>query len=188
MLPELQILNLGSNNLSTLPSDMSFLQCLEEFNLSANNFSSHSTLVDPNALFKALSTIPNLKKLNLSRNKFVEFHSGDLDPNNINLPVSQQVFPHLEELYFAFNEVPHEEKLFYAVAQLPSLKYLVITGNPFALQQQTSQPTGIIIPYSGSNQVNYTQTLQLLLDQKGGQLINETLNPPAYLRNQLRRT
>lgn len=56
------------------------------------------------------------------------------------------MFPNLEELYFAFNEVPHEEKLFYAVAQLPSLKYLVITGNPFALQQQTQQ--GIIIPYS----------------------------------------
>ena len=137
MLSELQILNLGSNNLSTLPSDMSFLHCLEEFNLSANNFSSHSTLVDPNALFKALSTIPMLKKLNLSRNKFVEFHNGDLDQNNASLPLSQQSFPHLEELYFAFNEVSHEEKLFYAVAQLPSLKYLVITGNPFALQQTT---------------------------------------------------
>ena len=30
------------------------------------------------------------------------------------------------------------------------------------------------MPYTGSNQVNYTQTLQLLLDQKGGQLVNET--------------
>ena len=86
MLPELQILNLGSNNLSTLPTDMSFFHCLEELNLSANNFSSHSTLVDPNALFKALATIPMLKKLNLSRNKFVEFHSGDLPASNISIP------------------------------------------------------------------------------------------------------
>ena len=134
MLPELQILNLGSNNISTLPTDMTFFHCLEELNLSANNFSSHSTLVDPNALFKALSTIPMLKKLNLSRNKFVEFHCGDLPKDNINLTMSEQVFPRLEELYFAFNEVMHEEKLFYPVSQLPALKYLVITGNPFALQ------------------------------------------------------
>ena len=65
---------------------MSFFHCLEELNLSANNFSSHSTLVDPNALFKALATIPMLKKLNLSRNKFVEFHSGDLPASNISIP------------------------------------------------------------------------------------------------------
>ena len=109
-------MNLGSNNLSTLPTDMSFFHCLEELNLSANSFSSYSTLVDPSALFKALSTIPLLKKLNLSRNKFVEFHSTDLPENNIDLPANEQVFPHLQELYFAFNEVVHEEKLFYAVS------------------------------------------------------------------------
>ena len=83
MLQELTILNLGSNNLSTLPTDMSFFHCLEELNLSANSFSSHSTLVDPNALFKALSTIPMLKKLNLSRNKFTEFHTEALPDNNL---------------------------------------------------------------------------------------------------------
>ena len=116
---------------------MAFFLCLEELNLSANNFSSHSTLVDPNALFKALSTIPRLKKLNLSRNKFVEFHSGDLPQDNMSLNMNEQVFPHLEELYFAFNEVMLEEKLFYPVSQLPALRYLVITGNPFALQQQS---------------------------------------------------
>lgn len=132
---------------------MSFFHCLEELNLSANNFSSHSTLVDPNALFKALSTIPRLKKLNLSRNKFVEFHSGELPQNNMSLPSNEQVFPHLEELYFAFNEVPEEEKLFYAVSQLPALRYLVITGNPFALQQDQQQEASlnVVMPYTGSN-------------------------------------
>ena len=77
-LTELRILNLGSNFLSTLPTDMSFLAQLEELNLSANSFSSFSTLVNPGALFKALSTVPRLKKLNLSRNKFAEFHSSEL--------------------------------------------------------------------------------------------------------------
>lgn len=84
-LAELRILNLGSNYLSTLPTDMSFLARLEELNLSANSFSSYSTLVNPNALFKALSTIPRLKKLNLSRNKFVEFHSAELPTDNLGL-------------------------------------------------------------------------------------------------------
>jgi Leucine-rich repeat (LRR) protein len=63
----------------------------------------------------------------------VEFHSGDLPLDNLSLNMNEQVFPNLEELYFAFNEVLLEEKLFYPVTQLPSLKYLVITGNPFAL-------------------------------------------------------
>lgn len=67
---------------------MSFFHCLEELNLSANAFSSHSTLVDPNALMKALSTIPMLKKLNLSRNKFAEFHSGDLPKDNLSLNIN----------------------------------------------------------------------------------------------------
>ena len=30
--------------------------------------------------------------------------------------------------------------------------------------------------------MNFTQTLQLMLEQKDGQLVNEVLNPPAYLR------
>jgi len=53
------------------------------------------------------------------------------------LPSNEQVFPNLVELYFAFNEVASEEKLFYVVTELPSLRYLVITGNPFALQQDS---------------------------------------------------
>ena len=84
---------------------MSFFQTLQELNLSSNNFSSASTLVNADALIKALSTIPGLKKLNLSRNKFTEFHSAELPEDNIHLPKEDQVFPELEELYFAFNLV-----------------------------------------------------------------------------------
>ena len=77
-LASLRVLNIGSNDLRTLPTDMSFFHSLEEFNLSQNNFESASTLVNADALVKALSTIPYLKKLNLSRNKFTEFHSAEL--------------------------------------------------------------------------------------------------------------
>lgn len=68
-LPSLLILNLASNDLCTLPSDMSYLTSLEEFNLASNEFSSSQALVSPHIIFDALATIPRLKKLNLSRNR-----------------------------------------------------------------------------------------------------------------------
>jgi hypothetical protein len=46
-----------------------------------------------------------LRKLNLSRNNFSEFHSEMLPEHNASLPVESQVFCYLEELYFAFNNV-----------------------------------------------------------------------------------
>ena len=58
---------------------------LEELNLSSNNFSSDSVLVYPGKLFMALATVPQLKKLNLSRNKFKRFHSEDLPEDNMSL-------------------------------------------------------------------------------------------------------
>lgn len=76
-----------------------------------------------------------MRKLNLSRNKFAEFHSQLLPERNGNLPIDSQVFVYLEELYFAFNNVVSEEGLFYPVLQIPSVRYLVITGNPFAMRQ-----------------------------------------------------
>ena len=147
------MLNLGSNELCTLPSNLSCLHSLQELNLSSNNFSSDSTLVNPNALMRAISTIPNLRKLNLSRNKFVEFHYGDLPENNERAPPEEQVFPYLEELYFAFNQVPTEDKLFYPVMQIPSLKYLVITGNPFATAS-FGQSQGSALVQSGQSLEN----------------------------------
>ena len=71
------MLNIASNKLTTLPSDLSFLRTLEEVNFSSNEWSSDSVLVNPNKLFAAMATIPNLKKLNLSRNKFKAFHADD---------------------------------------------------------------------------------------------------------------
>ena len=74
---KLRHLEIASNDLCTLPSDLSFLKSLEEINLSSNSFSSDSVLVNPNKLFSAMATIPNLKKLNLSRNRFKAFHAED---------------------------------------------------------------------------------------------------------------
>jgi len=49
--------------------------------------------------------------------------------------------------------VVSEDKLFYPVTQFPALKFLVITGNPFALQQdqQQSNNVNVVAAYTGSN-------------------------------------
>jgi Leucine-rich repeat (LRR) protein len=113
--------------------NLSFLTALQELNLSSNNFGDSKQAP---AIFKALSTIPSLKKLNLSRNKLIEFSSDLLPDQNGTLPVDAQVFQYLEELYFAFNLVMSEERMFWPVIQIPALRYLVITGNPFAMRRE----------------------------------------------------
>jgi hypothetical protein len=133
-------------------------------------------------MFKSISMIPLLRKLNLSRNKLTEFFSDMLPEHNASLVFESQVFIYLEELYFAFNNVHSEAKLFYPVMQIPSLKYLVITGNPFAMRQDI----GVSVmgtPTIGTNELS--QTLLLILKEKGGQLINETLQPPTYMRREI---
>lgn len=158
-LPNLLILNLASNDLCTLPSDLSYLKNLEELNLASNEFSLSQTLVSSNTIFDALATIPKLKKLNLSRNR-LEGWSASVE------------FPALVELYFAFNQVENESALTAAVIQNPKLTFLVITGNPFAINLAHSE-------------------LEILLAERysrGGQLINESLNPPTYLRGARMRT
>lgn len=70
---------MASNDLITLPEDLSILSQLEELNLSSNLFSSNSTLIKPQQLFVSLSSLPRLKKLNLSRNKFMGFHHEELE-------------------------------------------------------------------------------------------------------------
>lgn len=84
-LSNLKVLEIASNDFCTLPSDLSGFRVLEDLNLSSNNFSSDSVLVYPSKLFLALSTIPHLKRLNLSRNKFKRFHAEDLPDDNLHL-------------------------------------------------------------------------------------------------------
>jgi Leucine-rich repeat (LRR) protein len=67
-LPVLRVLDLSGNELCILPEDLSAFTKLEDLNLSSNNFSSDSVVVEPGKQFKSLSTIVHLKRLNLSHN------------------------------------------------------------------------------------------------------------------------
>lgn len=165
-LPALARLELASNELSSLPANMSFFKALQELNLSSNNFSSDSVLVDPNTLMGSLGTIPGLKKLNLSRNKFKKFHSDTLPQENATLPEQERAFPSLAELNLSFNVVDEEDALMYPAMQIPTLAFLVVTGNPFSITGQ---------------QENY-DGLEQLLNKRGAILVNETLNMPTFLR------
>lgn len=111
-LGRLQCLEIASNDLCTLPSSLSYLSQLTELNLSSNNFSSDSVLVNPNQLFESLGTIPQLRKLNLSRNKLTAFHSDSLPRDNS----EGSAFGLLEELNLSFNCIESEESLFYCPA------------------------------------------------------------------------
>ena len=75
----LKQLDLAANNLEQLPDDMFQFQNLTDLNLSGNFFSSVPTFGSPAIIFKTLGSIKNLKRLNLSRNKFFKFHSEMLD-------------------------------------------------------------------------------------------------------------
>lgn len=56
----------------------------------------------------------------------------------------------------------------YPVTSYMGLKCLVITGNPFAI---------------AADQHFTTRKLEAALDKKGGELINESLNPPQFIRS-----
>ena len=121
-LKRLKVLDLASNDLLTLPEDLSFFSVLEDLNVSANLFSSNSTLVRPSVIFTALNSIPKLKKLNLSRNKLSTLHLEE---------VQGEHFPSLQDFDFSYNIVDRQEELF-PTKQFKSLQMLNITGNPFA--------------------------------------------------------
>lgn len=158
-LPSLEELDLASNDLCTLPTSLGFLQNVQVLDLSSNNFNSDSVLVNPSQLFESLSTIPKLRKLNLSRNKLKAFHAEQLQQDDESQ--TGKPFACLEELDFSFNLVEDQHALMFAAQGLVSLQVLTITGNPFAITGNTSK-------YS---------VLERMMLQRGGVLVNETLNP-----------
>lgn len=101
---KLSVLDLASNDLVTLPESLSFLDSVEELNLSSNQFSSDSTLVKPSKLFYSIGAMANLKRLNLSRNKFTSFHYEEL---------TQDSFRVLQELDFSYNLVEDQTELIF---------------------------------------------------------------------------
>ena len=100
------MLDLASNDLITLPDDLSFFTQLEDLNVSANLFASNSTLVKPTAVFNALNSIPKLKKLNISRNKLQALHLEET-------PAGPR-FASLQDLDFSYNKVELQDELFSA--------------------------------------------------------------------------
>lgn len=119
-LPSLIHLDLASNGLCTLPTDLSAFKNLRELSLAGNNFSSDSVMFMPSKIFKALSTISKLKKLNLAHNQLRGISSEELTRSD---------FRRLEELDFSYNWVDDQQNLLYA-QNCPQLQILIVTGNP----------------------------------------------------------
>ena len=104
-LKKLRTLDLQANNLVTLPEDIGKFEQLEELDLSSNQFSSSSSLVNPALLFKAMGQIPKLKRLNLGRNKFSAFHAEMLNKD--------ADFVQLQELDFGYNLVSEQDAMWF---------------------------------------------------------------------------
>ncbi|MBI5273046.1 MAG: hypothetical protein HY861_03585 [Chlamydiia bacterium] len=108
--PMLEIIDLSSNRLSTLPDRFSQLQCLRELSLQNNTFQQvpHS-----------ICSLPLLEKLDFSDNlltslpedieKLKELHSLDLHSNLLkNLPRGMARLPKLRSLQISRNPIPLE--------------------------------------------------------------------------------
>jgi hypothetical protein len=80
------------------------------------------------------------------------------------------VFPYLEELNFAFNLVTSETGLMYPLSNYQSLNYLIITGNPFAI---------------AADQHMTTKKLEMQMNMKNGQLVNDSMAPPTFVRSRM---
>jgi len=123
--------------------------------LSSNNFSSDSVVVEPGKLFKSLSTIPHLKKLNLAHNALKGFHFEYL--------TSTDLFEPLAELDFSYNKISSQENLLFC-QKLKSLQALLITGNPIGINGEYKELEDIL--YSATSAV----------------IVNHPVPLPNYLR------
>lgn len=132
-------MDLSSNSLSHLPDNLSFLRSLEVLILSHNLFSSSTSIFNPNKLFVAFSSIPRLKRLDLSHNKFATIHIEELLLKSTN----KRIFKTLIEIDLSFNQVENHVDLLPCL-HLTHLNLINIIGNPFVLNA-SSQLNGKLI-------------------------------------------
>ena len=134
---------------------------VEDLNISSNNFTSDSVVTDPNIIFKSLSSLPNMRKLNLSRNSLKAFHFEALSEGGTPPP-----FPQIREIDFSFNKVEDEGNLLYC-QKMTNLQLLNITGNPFAMKG------------------GYRELEHILYSTVSAIVVNLPTSPPAYLKRSM---
>jgi hypothetical protein len=102
---------------------MSNFELLERLDISGNLFTSE---YKASLFWGSLSTLPQLKYLNISRNKMRGIHTERLSAGN---------FCKLEILDFSYNSVENQHNLICA-RNFTELKKLYVTGNPFAVDNE----------------------------------------------------
>lgn len=116
LLRSLERLDLSSNHLKNLPSDLSGLANVSQLALENNKFS------DPKVLI-ALSTMPSLVEVNLNFNNFTSVPRLSMD-DGVGV-----CFPVLQVIGLASNQLEYFEDA-YALTQVSTLRRVVLWGNP----------------------------------------------------------
>jgi hypothetical protein len=112
----LERLDLSSNNLKSLPADMSFLPNVTMLALENNNFSS------PNVIL-SLATMPSLVEVNLNRNRLSTIPRLSVEDG------TGVCFPSIEVIGLGSNNLTYFEDV-YSLTQISSLRRVVLWGNP----------------------------------------------------------
>ena len=121
-LSALERLDLSSNNLKTLPADMSFLPNVTMLALENNQLSSEDVIL-------SLSTMPSLVEVNLNRNRLSTIPRLSIRDG------TGMCFPCIEVIGLGSNNLTYFEDL-YSLTQIPSLKRVVLWGNPIQNRQK----------------------------------------------------
>ena len=112
----LERLDLSSNNLKSLPSDMSFLPNVTMLALENNNFASPDVIL-------SLATMPSLVEVNLNRNRLSSIPRLSVEDG------TGVCFPSIEVIGLGSNNLTYFEDV-YSLTQLSSLRRVVLWGNP----------------------------------------------------------
>lgn len=168
LIPRLMKLNLGSNGLHSLPSNMMHFTCLSYLDLSSNNLNSDSC-------FFSLATIPSLQTLILNDNGI------------IHVPKFQFGFEALTHLSLRNNKIEMAEDI-ESLADLEQLEDVDIIGNPLVLRTQSLRSARAT--FAGANiELKCDEAPPVLKHTLAGPLRTVKFDPltvPSYARSHLR--